>query len=143
MAKSVVANRLIAAIMHLLPAVNEVVAAHRADDADPCRHCAVADPRDCPLLGLAAAALDLIIQCRRLTRHERDGRSARAAPRDLLAAVESKQLTGCEAAALTEILGVLDLAVAQAKDAGICLPTLAGIAVAVVDSYRAIISSMA
>jgi hypothetical protein len=53
--------------------------------------------------------------------------------------VQSRRLADSEATALEEILGVLDLAAAQAKGAGMSLPMLAGIAVAVVDSYRAIL----
>jgi hypothetical protein len=132
-------NHLTSAIMQLLPAVNEVVVAHRADDADSVgRHCAFADRRDCPTLGLAAAALDLIIRCWRPTRSKRDGQGVGPAPRDLRVAVESRRLADSEAEALEEILGVLDLAAAHAEDAGMSLPMLAGIAVAVVDSYRAI-----
>lgn len=150
MAKSRVAKRLAGAIMQLLPEVNEVVAAHRAADADRCRHCAIVDPRDCPTLGLAAAFLDLIIHCWRLTTSERDGRdlagdgkrTAVATPHDLRAAVESKQLTSTEADALTEILDALELAGTQADDAGICLPILAGIGVAVVDTYRAAVADL-
>jgi hypothetical protein len=128
-------NHLRSAIMPLLPAVNDVVAAHRADSVR-CR-CAFVDRRNCPTLGLAAAPLDLVIRCWRLTR-SKEGQSVGPAPRDLRLAVESRQLADSEAAALEEILGVLDLAAAHAEDAGMSLPMLAGIAVAVVDSYRAI-----
>jgi hypothetical protein len=39
---------------------------------------------------------------------------------------------------LTEIIEMLDLAVAQADNAGMSLPMLAGIGVAVVDSYQSV-----
>ena len=39
---------------------------------------------------------------------------------------------------MAEIIELLDLAVAQANDASTNLPKLAGVAVAVVDGYRAI-----
>jgi hypothetical protein len=129
----VASHDLAAVIMQLLPAVNDVVAAHGADGG--CYRCAVADRRDCPTLGLAAAALDLIVQCWRMTRSTRDGQVTHLS-RNLHAAIESRRLTDSEAAALTEIIDVLDLAVAQAGDAGMSLPMLAGIGVAVVDGYR-------
>lgn len=134
-----VAQQLTAAIISLLPAINEVVAIH-ADGH--CRHCTVASRRECPSLGLAADALGLAIRCRRLTRVERGPATPGPGPRrDLLTAVESKGLSDVEADALAEILEVLDLAVVQAEKAGLCLPILAGIGVAVVDSYRAAVAA--
>ena len=64
------------------------------------------------------------------------------APRDLRAAVDSRRLTGAEADALMEILGALDLAGEQVDDAGTCLPLLAGVGIAVVDTYRATIADL-
>jgi hypothetical protein len=134
-----VTKPLIAAIMKLLPSVNAVVAAH-ADGR--CWRCPPAGRRECPSLGLAADALDLVIRCWGFTKSERDGcpDPEAAMARDLRAAVQSKRLWDREAEKLTEILDVLDLAVTQAEDAGICLPMLAGIGIAVVDSYRAVIA---
>jgi hypothetical protein len=128
-------NPLMSVIMRLLPTINEVEAAHRADGAAGVGcHCAVAERRDCPTLGLAAAALDLVIRCRHLTRSKPGGPGTGPGSRDLRAAVASRQLADSEAAALEEILSVLDLASTQAEGAGLSLPILAGIAVAVVDS---------
>jgi hypothetical protein len=60
----VVADQLTTAITHLLPVVNEVLVAHRADGADGMGcHCAAANRRACPTLGLGASVLDLIIRC--------------------------------------------------------------------------------
>jgi hypothetical protein len=132
-------NYLRPAIMQLLPAVNDVVAAHSADDVAGGCQCAFADRCECPTLKLAAAALDLIIRCWRLTRSKQEWPGARPVSRDLRVAVESKRLADSESAALEELLGVLDLAATQAEGAGMSLPILAGIAVAVVDSYRAIV----
>jgi hypothetical protein len=130
---AVAANDFAAAIMQLLPAVNDAAAAHRVDGW---LCCIDADRRDCPVLGLAVAALDLILRCWR-TRSERSGPCSHAA-RDLRSAVRSTRLTNSESDALVEIIKVLDLAVAQASDAGMNLPKLAGVAVAVVDGYRAV-----
>jgi hypothetical protein len=127
-------DHLATAAMRLLPAVNEAVTAHRAAT---CLCCTDPDRHDCPVLGLASAALDLIIRCWRIKKSERDGPSGHSS-RDLRAAVRSKWLTDSESDALAEIIEVLDLAVAQADDAGMNLPKLAGVAVAVVDGYRAI-----
>lgn len=120
--------------MRLLPAVNEAVTAHRAA-AYLC--CTDADRHDCPVLGSATAALDLIIRCWRIKKSERDGSCGRSS-RDLRTAVRSTWLTDSESDALAEIIEVLDLAVVQADDAHMSLPMLAGIAVAVVDSYRSV-----
>jgi hypothetical protein len=112
-------------MMQLLSAVNKVVAAHGVDGG--CCHCAVADRRrDCPNLGLAAAAVDLIVQCWRIKRSTRNGPAGHLS-RDLRAAVESRRLTDSEAAALTKIIEMLALAVIQADNAGLSLPMLAGI----------------
>ena len=46
-------------IMHVLPAVNEAVAAHRSSG---CPWCGVGEQPACPLLGLAGAVLDLVIR---------------------------------------------------------------------------------
>jgi hypothetical protein len=72
-------------------------------------------------------------------RDDRGSAAPGAVSRDLPAAVRSRQLTDAEAAALSELLDVLELAAGQADDAGTCLPMLAGIAVAVVDTYRAVV----
>jgi hypothetical protein len=136
--QQVSAKRLAMAILRLLPAVNGVKGAHRADG---CEHCAGAGPRGCPTLGLAAAALDLIIMGWWVTRSVRK-LPLGMAPRDLGAAVDSRWLTGAEAAALIEILGTLDLAGDQVDDAGTCLPLLAGVGIAVVDNYRATIADL-
>lgn len=120
---------LTAAIMQALPAVNTAVAAHRTDG---CRCCAVAaDRRGCPMLALATATLDVIIHCWRIRRSLRDD-----PPRDLHIAVQSGWLGKAESLALSEILDVLDLAATQADAAGMSLPKLAGIGVAVIDGYR-------
>jgi hypothetical protein len=96
--------------MQLLPMVNEVLVAHRADRADGVGcHCAAANRRACPTLGLAASALDLIIRCWRLVKSDQDGHLDHAS-RDLRAAVASRRLTDSEATALRQIIGVLDLA---------------------------------
>jgi hypothetical protein len=73
-------NDLTSAIMQLLPAVKEVVAIHRADDADSggC-HCAFADPRLFQSGLATTAALDLIIRCWRLT--SRSGTVRASGPR--------------------------------------------------------------
>ena len=64
------------AIIELLPAVNGVTAAHLPDAANghPCPHCTSASRPDCPHLWLAAAALDLIIRCRRMTQPQSGNR---------------------------------------------------------------------
>lgn len=123
-----------AVIGHLLPAVNDAITPHPADD---CPWCTPDDRRTCPLLGLTAAALDLVIRCWRIAKEMRYQPFGRA-PRDLHAAVRSGWLSATESAALVEILGVLDLASTQADAAGINLPMLSGMGVAIVDSYRAI-----
>lgn len=79
--------------------------------------------------------LDLIVFCWR-TEKSRHGTSCALPSRDLRIAVQSGFLTEAESAALTEIIEMLDLAVTQAVDAGMRLPMLAGIGVAVVDGYR-------
>ena len=100
---------------------------------DGCRCCVAAtDRRDCPTLELAAATLDVIIHCWRIRKLLRDD-----SPRDLHLAVQSGWLGKAESVALSEILDVLDLAAAQADAAGMNLPKLAGIGVAVMDGYRA------
>lgn len=122
---------LTAAVMGQLPAINDAVTAHRTGG---CPWCTPTTRGGCPVLGLAATSLDLVIRCWRSTKAVR---TLACAPRDLHAAVRSRWLDAAESATLNEILGTLDLAAAQADAAGINLPTLAGIGVAIIDSYRA------
>lgn len=117
------------AITLALVAVNTTVTAHRADS---CRYCtATGDRRACPTLDLATATLDMIIYCWRTRRSLQSD-----PPRDLHIAVQSGWLGNAESLALSEILDVLDLAATQVDAAGMNLPTLAGIGVAVIDGYR-------
>lgn len=85
--------------------------------------------------------MDLIIMGWRVMKSARV-RPQDVAPRDLGAAVESRRLTRAESAALIEILGTLDLAGDQVDDAGTCLPLLAGVGIAVVDTYRAAVADL-
>ena len=127
--------------MRLLPAVNSALATHHADR---CPHCSVAaSRRDCPTLGLIASTLDLVIRCWRYAKPTARRPHEQSNGRDLRGAVLSRRLTDAESAALVEILDVLDLAATQAADADLNLPTLAGLAVGIVDSYRAVIARMA
>lgn len=123
-----------AMIRHLLPAVDDAISGHGSDD---CPWCTDADRRDCPLLDVATAALDLVLRCWRIAKEARYQPLGHA-PRDLHAAVRSGWLSAAESSALAEILGVLDLASTQADAAGINLPLLSGIGIAIIDSYRAI-----
>lgn len=119
--------------MCLLPAINDAITAHHTGG---CRWCTPTARGDCPVLGLAAMSLDLVIRCWRSTKAARD--PARTfPPRDLHAAVRSRWLSTAESATLTEILGVLDLAAVQIDAAGTNLPTLSGIGIAIIDCYRA------
>ena len=118
--------------MHVLPAVNEAVAAHRTSG---CPWCGVGEQPACPLLGLAGAVLDLVIRCWRM-RKGLPYDPAGHAPRNLYAALRGGWLSADESATLREILGILDLAAAQADAAGTNLPVLAGIGIAVIDGYR-------
>ena len=128
---------------------------HRDDGTGHCQQCttggqsgrhvwpcqlSLAATSGCPLLGLATAALDLVIRCWRTEKASQRDPSGRR-PRDLHAAVPSQWLTEAESVNLADVLGVLDLAAAQADTAGINLPMLSGIGVAVVDSYRAIVTT--
>lgn len=111
-----------------MPAINDTLTAHRGG----CELCTPTSRDGCPVLGLVAVSLDLVIY----SRHSTNPAPA-VPPRDLYAAVRSRRLSTAEAATLDEVLGILDLAVAQVDAAGINLPRLAGIGIAAVDSYRA------
>ena len=117
---------LTAAVMCQLPAINDAVTAHRTGD---CPWCTPTTRGDCPVLSLAAASLDLVI---RFWRSTKPARKLACAPRDLHATVRSRWLDDAESATLN----ALDLAAEQADAAGINLPTLAGIGMAIIDSYR-------
>jgi hypothetical protein len=57
-------NQLTAAIMQLLPAIHAIVSAHDASSVATCPDCRCCNARhECPTLELAAASLDLVIQC--------------------------------------------------------------------------------
>jgi hypothetical protein len=55
-----VADQVVSRIIALLPAVNDVIAAHRVSG---CENCAVTGQDICPPLNLAAAVLGVIVPC--------------------------------------------------------------------------------
>lgn len=63
------AAELAAALLRLLPAINAVTAAHHPSTRQnvACSYCTPTNPADCALISIAATALGLIIQSRRLT----------------------------------------------------------------------------